>query len=219
MISSLGNLLSQLVNKYPYTTIDDDGHKIVIMTVEQADLINRKYKELQDAYSLIQTDYSKLDQEHSILKHTLETLGDTVVQQLHLIREQRDTITKYVTVINDTKLKQDTSVSQYTALQDSLWKWSLGPSLIYTEYPVDSVVYVLDLSEHYMTTDDFGIVMVKMSDREYKKYQEFVKMYGLDEKALWEFRNDMKIRRLTSKDITRSKTWKYKSQWKRSVTN
>ncbi len=58
-------------------------------------------------------------------------------------------------------------------LQDSLWKWALGPTLIYTTYPDTDVVYLMDLSQYYFTTDDFGIIMVKMSEKEYKKYLLF----------------------------------------------
>ncbi len=52
------------------------------MTFEQADLINKKYKELQ-------LEHSNLELEHLILKQINEQQGDTIVQQLYMIREQR----------------------------------------------------------------------------------------------------------------------------------
>ncbi len=74
---------SQPTNKYPYTTIDDDGKTpVVVMTIDQANAINRKFKELQ-------LEYSNLEIEHIILKQITEQQGDTIVQQLYIIREQR----------------------------------------------------------------------------------------------------------------------------------
>ena len=52
------------------------------MTVEQADLINKKYNE-------IQTKYVELEIEHLILKQINEQQGDTIVKQLNIIRDQR----------------------------------------------------------------------------------------------------------------------------------
>ena len=83
-LNNPGDLWSQLTpqNKYPYLTIDDNGKRIVIMTVEQADLINKKYNE-------IQTKYIELEIEHLILKQINEQQGDTIVKQLNIIRDQR----------------------------------------------------------------------------------------------------------------------------------
>jgi hypothetical protein len=75
-------LLSQSKIAYPYTTTNTDGVKVVIMTTEQAELINKKYKELQLLYS-------SLEDEHLILKLINEQQGDTIVNQLYIIREQR----------------------------------------------------------------------------------------------------------------------------------
>ncbi len=52
------------------------------MTIDQANAINRKFKELQ-------LEYSNLEIEHIILKQITEQQGDTIVQQLYIIREQR----------------------------------------------------------------------------------------------------------------------------------
>ena len=99
---------------------------------------------------------------------------------------------------------------------DSLWKWALGPTLIYTEFPDDSTIYIMDLSEYYMTTDDFGIVMVKMSEREYKVYQEFVKTYGLNELGVWKFRSEMRIKPMTESDMEKRRVWKFKGDFNKN---
>lgn len=76
------SLLSQFKMAYPYLTTNTDGVKVVIMTAEQAELINKKYKELESKHS-------NLELEHLILKQINEQQGDTIVNQLILIREQR----------------------------------------------------------------------------------------------------------------------------------
>jgi hypothetical protein len=93
---------------------------------------------------------------------------------------------------------------------DSLWTWALGPSIIYTLYPDDSTVYVMDLSHYYMSTNDFGITLARMSDKEYAKYQAFIRKYGLSEEAFWRFRNEMKVRRVKDTELRESKAWKSK---------
>ena len=50
------------------------------MTVEQADLINKKYKE-------IEAQLIALEEEHLILKQINEQQGDTIVKQLAIIRK------------------------------------------------------------------------------------------------------------------------------------
>jgi hypothetical protein len=62
-------LWSQSENKkYPYTTIDEDGvTKIVVMTTDQADLINKKYKDMEA--------------ELNALKSTIKTQRDTITKQ------------------------------------------------------------------------------------------------------------------------------------------
>ena len=81
---NLGNLQSQsltLQNKtYPYITVDDNNKKVVIMTVEQADLINRKYKE-------IEAQLIALEEEHLILKQINEVEGSKR-QRLKNIQKQ-----------------------------------------------------------------------------------------------------------------------------------
>jgi hypothetical protein len=43
--------------------------------------------------------------------------------------------------------------------------------------------------------------MVKMSEKEYKKYLLFKQTYGLTEEVFWQFRNEVKVKRLKSSDL------------------
>ena len=217
VISSLGNLWSQSeTKKYPYTTVDEDGTtKIVVMTTDQADLINKKYKdmeaELNTLKSTIKTQRDTITKQKVIIK----TQIDTILKQEIVIKTQVDTITKYNEKVVYIETDKDSINTQYSSLQDSLWKWALGPTLIYTTYPDNSNIYLMDLSHYYMATDDFGIVMSKMLPRDYKKYQDFINTYGLDEKALWKFKNEMNIEYLPHLKLEEKKVWKYKAQYQK----
>jgi len=185
------------------------------MTTDQADLINKKYKEIEAELNALKATIKTQHDTITKQKVIIQTQIDTILKQEVVIKTQVDTITKYNERVVYIEINKDSLNAQYTSLQDSLWVWALGPSLIYTQYPDDSTVYVMDLSHHYMTTDDFGIIMAAMSDREYKKYREFVKQYGMSDKAFWDFRSTMKVKKLPSERLYERKVWKFRTQWRK----
>lgn len=181
-------------SQYPIKTIFK-GDSVIILTIEQSDKINATIEKNSKRVKDLNIRTKELEQE-------ILYLNQVVNDQKIYIDSLSNILTSYLN-----KETEETSVI------DTLWKWALGPSLIYTEYPDDSTVYVMDLSHYYMTTDDFGIIMVKMSAREYKKYQDFVTTYGMDEKAFWEFRNGMRIKKLPSEEMEKKRVWKFKNDW------
>jgi len=204
------------IKKYPYTTIDEDGEtKIVVMTTDQADLINKKYKDMEAELNALKTTIKT--QQDTIIKQRviIKIQTDTILKQEVVIKTQIDTITRYNEKVVYIKTDKDSINTQFSSLQDSLWKWALGPTLIYTTYPDNTNVYLMDLSHYYMATDDFGIVMAKMLPKDYKKYKDFVTAYGLDEKALWRFKNEMNIEYLPHLKVEEKKVWKYKTQYRK----
>ena len=204
------------IKKYPYTTIDEDGEtKIVVMTTDQADLINKKYKDMEAELNALKTTIKT--QQDTIIKQRviIKIQTDTILKQEVVIKTQVDTITRYNEKVVYIKTDKDSINTQFSSLQDSLWKWALGPTLIYTTYPDNTNVYLMDLSHYYMATDDFGIVMAKMLPKDYKKYKDFVTAYGLDEKALWRFKNEMNIEYLPHLKVEEKKVWKYKTQYRK----
>ena len=196
------------------------------MTTAQADAINQKYKDMEAELNALKATIRF--QRDTITKQqvVIQTQYDTIVKKDVIIKTQIDTITRYnervvyIEVNKDSISRQkDSILTQYDNLADSLWKWALGPTLIYTQWPDTNVVYLMDLSEYYMATDDFGIIMVKMSAKEYAKYQAFKQTYGLPEQAYWQFRTDMNIKRLKKPATDKRKVWKYKTQWNKPVTH
>jgi hypothetical protein len=185
------------------------------MTTDQADLINKKYKEMEAELNALKTTIKT--QRDTITKQrvVIKTQIDTILKQEIVIKTQVDTITKYNEKVVYIETDKDSINTQFSSLQDSLWKWALGPTLIYTTYPDNTNVYLMDLSHYYMATDDFGIVMAKMLPRDYKKYKDFVTAYGLDEKAVWRFRNEMNIEYLPHLKVEEKKVWKYKTQYRK----
>lgn len=184
-------------SQYPIKTIFK-GDSVIILTIQQSEKINL----MIEKNSKLVKELTKKNKEQEI---EIEKLNQIIVEQNRVIDSLSNIILEYI--------KQDEINDEVNSIIDSLWKWSLGPSIIYTEYPDDSTVYVMDLSEYYMTTDDFGIVMVKMSEREYKEYLEFIKTYGLSELAFWKFRSDMRIKLLTIKEQENRRVWKYRGDW------
>jgi hypothetical protein len=183
------------------------------MTTAQADAINQKYKdmetELNALKATIRFQRDTITKQHVVIQTQL----DTIIKKDVIIKTQIDTITKYNERVVYVEVNKDSISEQYNNLADSLWKWALGPTLIYTQWPDDSAVYLMDLSEYYMATDDFGIIMVKMSGKEYIKYQAFKQTYGLPAQAYWQFRTEMNIKKLKKPATDKRKVWKYKTQW------
>jgi hypothetical protein len=174
--------------QYPIKTIFK-GDSVIILTIQQSEKIN----EMLDKSSKSIKEASKRNKEYD---EEIEKLNRTLSNQNAYIDSLSNLLLERLTCNED--------------IYDSLWTWALGPSIIYTLYPDDSTVYVMDLSHYYMTTNDFGIILARMSDKEYLKYQKFISRYGLSEESFWRFRNEMKIRNVRDTDMKQEKVWKSK---------
>ena len=194
-------------SQYPIKTIFK-GDSVIILTIEQSEKINTmidkkvaEVKEIRKKESKSKVINDSLSQINQIL---LEE--NRVLKQINVIQQSFiDSITRIS--------KGSESTNQYVL--DSLWNWALGPSIIYTQYPDDTTIYVMDLSEYYLINYDFGYSLQKMSKREFKKYRKFVETYGVNEAAWFEFRSKIKIQRMGSEDATKRKVWKYRTKWNR----
>ncbi len=175
-------------SQYPIKTIFK-GDSVIILTIQQSEKINEMLE--KSSKSIKET--SKKNKEY-----------EEEIQKLNNITSNQNA---YIDSLSNLLLERWTCNED---IYDSIWTWALGPSIIYTLYPDDSTVYIMDLSHYYMTTDDFGIIMARMSDKEYLKYQAFISRYGLSEEAFWKFRNEMKIRNLRDTDMKQEKVWKSK---------
>ena len=184
-------------SQYPIKTIFK-GDSVIILTIEQSEKINAMIEKNSKSIKEVNKKNKEYEQE-------IEKINKKIVEQQN-----------YIDSIVCLSAKQVEVKQEYPEVMDSLWKWALGPTLIYTEFPDDSTIYIMDLSQYYMTTDDFGIVMVKMSEREYKEYQEFVKTYGLNELGVWRFRSDMKIKPMSEGDMEKRRVWKFKGDFNKN---
>lgn len=174
--------------QYPIKTIFK-GDSVIILTIQQSEKINEMLE--KSSKSIKET--SKKNKEYD---EEIKKLNDVLSNQ-----------NAYIDSLSNLLLERWTCNED---IYDSIWTWALGPSIIYTLYPDDSTVYVMDLSHYYMTTNDFGIILARMSDKEYMKYQTFISRYGLSEEAFWRFRNEMKIRNVRDTDMKQEKVWKSK---------
>jgi hypothetical protein len=174
--------------QYPIKTIFK-GDSVIILTIQQSEKINEMLE--KSSKSIKET--SKKNKEYD---EEIEKLKTALTNQ-----------NAYIDSLSNLLLERWTCNED---IYDSIWTWALGPSIIYTLYPDDSTVYVMDLSHYYMTTNDFGIVMARMTDKEYLKYQAFISKYGLSEEAFWRFRNEMKVKRLNDSKMRDKRDWKTK---------
>lgn len=195
--------------QYPIKTIFK-GDSVIILTIQQSENINK----MIEKNSKQNKESSKKMQEKD---SEIQRLNELVLER----NSEIDSLKKLLDIKNNFNDSLSTVLSEMlrieeneSAIADSLWKWALGPTLIYTQYPDDDNVYLFDLSHYYMTTDDFGIVMSKMNERDFKKYKEFIETYGLDEKAIWRFKNEMNIEYLSKVKMEEKKVWKYKRKKK-----
>ena len=174
--------------QYPIKTIFK-GDSVIILTIQQSEKINEMLE--KSSKSIKET--SKKNKEYD---EEIEKLKTALTNQ-----------NAYIDSLSDLLLERWTCNED---IYDSLWTWALGPSIIYTLYPDDSTVYVMDLSHYYMATNDFGIILARMTDKEYIKYQAFISKYGLSEEAFWRFRNEMKVKRLNDDKMKDKREWKTK---------
>jgi hypothetical protein len=193
------------MTQYPIKTIFK-GDSVIILTIKQSEGIN---KVIEKNSKLIKESDKKLQDKDNEIKRLNDLLSvqnnkvDSINNEIRIKNTLNDSL---LTELNNKKR----IIEIESSLADSLWRWALGPTLIYTQYPDDDNVYLFDLSHYYMTTDDFGIMMAKMNERDYKKYREFIETYGLDETAIWKFKNEMNVEYLSKGKMEEKKVWKYK---------
>ena len=128
------------------------------MTIEQANAINRKFKELQ-------SEYSNLELEHLTLKQINEQQGDTIVQQLQKIRKSQ-------TQIDSIQYVADTIYKWADELNLVIWEMATGPSLLYMVPPYNEILF-LNLDHYNIYSIDYGneISLVKMTDSEFEEWE------------------------------------------------
>lgn len=177
-------------SQYPIQTIFK-GDSVVIITVKQSEDINNLIDKQSKLISLY---------EQKLIECYM------IIDELKKNNLVKDSMLTEVGIIADSVGKEN------IALMDSIWNWSLGPSLIYSQYPNDSTMYILDLSRYYLTTDDFGIFMPRMSDKEYQRYLEFITTTKKNPPKFREFNNTGEFEYVGQEKIRRRKVWKYKSK-------
>lgn len=175
-------------SQYPIQTIFK-GDSVVILTIKQSNDINY----LIDKQSAL---VSNLQEQVKLLNQKLELTNKELMI--------KDSVSNHYKSLSDSVGKEN------IALMDSIWNWSLGPSLIYSQYPDDSTMYILDLTKYYLTTDDFGIFMPRMTDKEFDKYVKYIKELKQNPPSFREFDNSSEFEYVGNEKIKRRKVWKHR---------
>ena len=145
-LSLTGILRSQPTNKYPYETVDDDGiTKVVVMTVEQADAINKKFRNLEGTIS----------QQKIIIEKQIDTI--TRYEQKVVFVEVTNTqaLAAQKAISDSLQLALDTMTTAYSDLNKLLYEMAVGPTLLYTIPPYDEIMF-LDLKYYNLYNDADG---------------------------------------------------------------
>ena len=181
-------VLSQ--NQYPIQTIFR-GDSVVILTIKQSEEIN---KTIDDQNLFLATKSKEF-------KNTTDSLSNFI-----LLQNKK---------IDSLKTSLDSSLASNNSLLDSIWRWSLSPSIIYSQSPTDTELYVLDLSRYFLTTDDYGIFLPRMSESEYKKFLDYSQEENNPDPPNRGFGGLSDLQYLGPDRVRQRKVWKHKSQWKK----
>ena len=177
-------------NQYTIQTIFN-GDSVVILTLKQSDEINRTI----DEQNLFLSNRSKF------FKNSTDSL------KLFISLQNK--------IIDSLKTSLDSSIASNNSFLDSIWKWSLSPSIIFTSSPSDTELYVLDLSRYFLTTDDYGIFLPRMSDGEYKKFLQYSESGENQDSSSRGFDGLGDLEYLGPERVRQRKVWKHKSEWKK----
>ena len=147
--------------QYPIKTIFK-GDSVIILTIEQSEKINamidKKVAEVKEI--------RKRESKSKVINDSLSQINQILLEENRVLKQINGIQQSFIDSITRIS-KGSESTNRYVL--DSLWNWALGPSIIYTQYPDDTTIYVMDLSEYYLINYDFGYSLQKMSKREFKK--------------------------------------------------
>jgi hypothetical protein len=188
-------MLSYSQTKYPIKTIFR-GDSVVMLSIKQSEKINEMIEKQ---------------------KKTIKVMNSQIIAQ----NKKIDSLNKINGGVNDV-------IDSIQYIADTTYKWAdefnmvireraIGPCLLYTIPPYDSVFF-LDLSRYRMYTIDYGekIELELMSDKEYEEFRrlqdlyfdryyptvdyykeigfkDFDKEIQLYERAIWKNKNIMKL--------------------------
>lgn len=180
-------------SQYPIQTIFK-GDSVVILTIKQSEDINKSIEKSKETNKENKNKINQLNRVIDSLNQVISTKNNQVL----VLESKRDSLQKS----ND-------------EFVDSIWKWSLSPSIIFTSSKTDTLLYVIDLSRYYLTTDDYGIFLPRMTDNDYNKFVKFLESSGEENDSRrrgFGGLGDMQF--LGPERARQRKVWKHKSQWK-----
>jgi len=195
---------------YPYTTIDDDGKTpVVVMTIEQANAINKKFRDMESTIKIQMDTITKYEQKvvfvETVNTHKADSLSrlvDELKIKVDSLQFVADTIYKWADELNLT-----------------IWEMATGPSLLYMLPPYNEVLFLnLDYYNMYSIDNGDEISLVRMSDAEFKEWERLRVEYNqkyypvIDYGKALQFRNfEERIR------IHQQKIWKNKNLYEKEL--
>ena len=182
-----------LFAQYPIQTIFK-GDSVVILTLKQSEDINKSIEKTKD---INRENKNKISQLYKLID-SLNQVINTKNKEISYLEYKKDSIQK-----------------ENEEFVDSIWMWSLSPSIIFTRTQSDSFLYIIDLSRYYLTTDDYGIFLPRISNSDYKEFLTFLKSNGEEDNSSRRgFGGLGNMVFLGPETVRQKRVWKHKSQWK-----
>ena len=182
-----------LFAQYPIQTIFK-GDSVVILTLKQSEDINKSIEKTKD---INRENKNKISQLYKLID-SLNQVINTKNKEISYLQYKKDSIQK-----------------DNEEFVDSIWLWSLSPSIIFTRTRNDSFLYIIDLSRYYLTTDDYGIFLPRISNSDYKEFLTFLKSNGEEDNSSRRgFGGLGNMVFLGPETVRQKRVWKHKSQWK-----
>jgi uncharacterized coiled-coil protein SlyX len=172
----LFGMVSYSQTKYPIKTIFK-GDSVVILTIQQSNNINKMIEKNSKSIK----EYNVKIQEYESKIKELERVNN---YQNAYIDSLSNVILECWVNMDTIRFNADTLLKQYEELNLTVYEMAVGPTLLYTLPPYKEVLF-LNLKHFNMYTDPEGsLILVRMTPKEMKKYDEWRKKYG-DESLMY----------------------------------
>lgn len=197
-------MLSHSQTRYPIKTIFK-GDSVVILTIQQSDNINRMIEKNSKSIK----ENSKKVQEY---EERIKELERANRQQNAYIDSLSNVLLECWLEMETVQYNSDTLLKQYEELNLTIYEMAVGPTLLYTLPPYKDVLF-LNLKHFNMYTDSEGsLVLVRMSPKEMKKYDNWREKYGNESLMYVDYHKVIRFRDFQD-DLVKQIIWKNKREY------
>ena len=192
--------------KYPIKTIFR-GDSVIILTIQQSQKIN----EMLEKSSKIARDNTKKTQEY---EERIKKLEKALSAQNAYIDSLSNVLLECWNKNEEIQYNSDTLLKQWEELNLTVYEMAVGPTLLYTLPPYKDVLF-LNLKHFNMYTDSDGsLVLVRMSPKDVKKYDNWREKYGNESLMHIDYKKVIRFENFED-DLIEQVIWKNRRAYKK----